>query len=124
MKIALYLDEDAQDDDMVHALLLRGVDVVRSWDCGMRHRADEDQLMMALSSGRVLFSFNIRDYLRIHTEWMIQGQTHAGIVLAKQQAYSIGEQLRRLMRIINVKSAEEMENKILFLSDWGMDSQL
>lgn len=122
MKIALYLDEDAQDNDLVHALQLRGVDVVRACDQGMDHRSDDDQLMMASSSGRVLFGFNIRDYLRIHTEWMMRGQSHAGIVLAKQQAYSIGEQLRRLTRIIGAKSAEEMENQILFLSDWGEHS--
>lgn len=119
MKIALYLDEDAEDNDLIHALRLRGVDVVRAWDLGMRHRADEDQLMTAVASGRVLFGFNIRDYLRIHTEWMMQGHSHAGIILAKQQTYSIGEQLRRLIHIISVKSAEEMENQILFLSDWG-----
>ena len=91
-------------------------------DAGMDHRSDDDQLTMASSSRRVLFGFNIRDYLRIHTEWMMRGQSHAGIVLAKQQAYSIGEQLRRLVRIIGAKSAEEMENQILFLSDWGEQS--
>lgn len=47
-----------------------------------------------------------------------QGEAHAGIILG-QQYYEIGEQMRRLLRIIAVKSAEDMQNQVEFLSAWG-----
>lgn len=59
MKIALYLDEDAQDSDLVSALQLHGVDIVKAWDVGMRQREDDEQLAFASSLGRVLYSYNL-----------------------------------------------------------------
>jgi hypothetical protein len=43
----------------------------------------------------VLYSFNIRDYSVLHEQWIASGREHSGIILASQQRYSIGEQLRR-----------------------------
>ena len=115
MKIPLYLDEDAQDADLVQALQLHGVDIV----VGMRQRPDEEHLRQATIQGRVLYSFNVRDFCRLHKEFLARGESHAGIVLAKQQTYSVGEQMRRLLKLIATKSAEEMCDQIEFLSDWG-----
>jgi hypothetical protein len=119
MKISLYLDEDAQDNDLVHALRLHDVDVVKAWDVGMRKREDEEHLLFATAQGRVLFGFNVGDYFQLHTEFLTQGRSHAGIVLAKQQVYSIGEQTRRLLRLMGVKTAEEMKDGIEFPNNWG-----
>jgi hypothetical protein len=65
----------------------------------MIRRKDEDHLSLATAK-RVLYSFNIRDYHEIHTEWTSSGRSHAGIILAQQKRYSIGEQIRRLVRLI------------------------
>jgi Domain of unknown function (DUF5615) len=118
VKISLYLDEDAQDSDLIQALQLRGVSVVAAWTAGMRERNDEAHLLWATADHRTLYSFNVRDYYRLHTEFLANGKSHAGIVLAKQQRYSVGEQMRRLLKLIETKSAEEMVNQIEFLSDW------
>jgi len=119
MKVSLYLDEDAQDNDLIQALQLRGVDVVGAWNAGMRQRDDEEHLRFASAQGRVLYGFNVGDYFRLHTQFISHGRTHAGIALAKQQRYSVGEQMRRLLRLIATRSAEEMRDQIEFLSDWG-----
>ena len=119
MKISLYFDEDAQDSDLIQALDLRRVDVVGAWTAGMRERNDEAHLLWATAQNRTLYSFNVRDYYRLHTEFLADGRSHAGIVLAKQQRYSVGEQMRRLLRLIETKSAEEMVNQIEFLSRWA-----
>lgn len=64
-------------------------------------------------------------YLTKSKEWrsayisMAEGKTHGGIILAKQQNYSVGEQLRRLLKLIAIKSVEEMQNQVEFLSAWG-----
>ena len=67
---------------------------------------------------RNVYSFNVRDYCHLHAEFLAQGRPHAGIILAKQQHYSVGEQMRRLLKLIATKAMEEMTNKIEFLSDW------
>ena len=63
-------------------------------------------------------SFNVRDYYRLHSEFLAQGRSHAGIILAKQQHYSVGEQMRRLLKLTATRPAEEMTNHIEFLSHW------
>ena len=64
-------------------------------------------------------SSNSSDYLAVHSEYLMQGRHHAGIILAQQQRYSVGEQMRRLLRIINFRSAEAMQDQVEFLSTWG-----
>ncbi len=118
MKIALYFDEDAQDNDLIQALRLRGVDVVGAWAAGMRQREDAEHLAYATAQDRVLYGFNVGEFYRLHTQLLARSNSHAGIILAKQQHYSVGEQMRRLLKLIATNSAEEMRNKIEFLSDW------
>jgi hypothetical protein len=103
------------DSDLRRALQLRDVDVITVAQAGMLSRSDEEQLQWAFENNRVLYSFNIRDYYRLHTILIAQGEFHAGIILG-QQYYEIGEQMRRLLRIIVAKSAEEMQNQLEFLS--------
>jgi hypothetical protein len=118
MKIRLYFDEDAMADGLVQALGSRGVDVETANLAGMTNRPDPDHLDYATSQGRVLYSFNIGDYLYLHSQYLKQGKNHAGIILGQQQRYSLGEQMRRLLRIIAANSAEEMVNDVEFLSAW------
>ena len=66
-----------------------------------------------------MYGFNVGDYYNLHTTWLAQGIAHAGIILAKQQHYSVGEQMRRLLKLIATKSAEGMKDQVEFLSDWG-----
>jgi hypothetical protein len=118
VRIALYFDEDAQDSDLIQALRLRGVDITGAWAAGMRERKDDEHLLWAATQKRAIYSFNVGDYFRLHTEFLAQGRSHAGIILAKQQYYSVGEQMRRLLKLIATKPAEEMTNQIEFLSHW------
>jgi hypothetical protein len=119
MTIRLYFDEDTSDGDLLEALRMRGVDAVAAAPSGMGGRNDDDQLRWAAGQNRALYSFNRRDFFRIHSEWMRTSQTHCGIVLAVQQRYSVGEQMRRILRLLNSLTAEEMRDRIEFLSDWG-----
>jgi Domain of unknown function (DUF5615) len=119
VKISFYLDEDSQSLALIKALRTRGVDVLSSWDAGMHQRLDEDHLLFATSQNRVLYGFNVGDYQQLHSQFLSQGTTHAGIVLAKQQVYLVGKQMRRLLRIVGAKSADDMQNHIEFLGSWG-----
>ena len=119
MTIRLYLDEDAMDQALVQALRARNVDVITALDAGMIERKDADHLDYATEQGRVLCTFNVQDFYRIHSDYVAQGVPHAGIILMRQQHYSVGEQMRRLLKLVASKSADEMENWVEFLSAWG-----
>ncbi len=54
----------------------------------------------------------------MHTILLEREESHAGIILG-QQSYSVGEQMRRLLKLIAAKSAKDMQNQVEFLSDWG-----
>ena len=118
-RIRLYFDEDAMQHGLVVALRVRRVDVVLAPDCGMVGRSDDKHLHYANSDERVLYSFNIKDYSLLHQQWIVSGREHSGIVLPLQQRYSVGEQMRRLLRLLNEKSATEMRSRVEYLSSWG-----
>jgi hypothetical protein len=118
MKIRLYLDEDAMAEALVQALTERGVDVTTANLENMVFRPDPEHLAYATKLDRVLYSFNVGDYCQLHSEWLSTNQPHAGIIVASQKKFSIGEQMRRLLRIINTFSAEEMTNNLEFLGNW------
>lgn len=118
MQIRLYLDEDSSSHALAHNLRLRGIDVTTVLEEGRTGRPDDEQLEFATAQARALYSCNKGDFPQLHTEYLAQGKDHAGIILAPQQRYSIGEQGRRLLRLIKTKSAEDMRNSLEFLSKW------
>jgi hypothetical protein len=118
MQIRLYLDEDAMDGNLVWALRVRGLDVVTALDAGLIQTPDVKHLEYASLHGRTLYSFNVSDFIALHASWAAAGQQHAGIIFGQQQRYSVGEQMRRLVRLIQMRSAENMRDKVEFLSVW------
>ncbi len=115
----LYIDEDSGDRSLVQALQARGVDVVTASEVGMIEWADNEHLSYATSQDRVLYSFNRGDFLRLHSQYLAEGREHAGILLARQQHYSVGEQMRRVLKVMALKSAADMHNCVEFLSAWA-----
>jgi uncharacterized protein DUF5615 len=118
MQVRLFVDEDAMADALMSGLRARGVNLLTASEAGTRKIEDDQQLEFASAQGRVLYTFNISDFYQLHTAWAIQGKNHAGIIFAPQQRYSIGEQMRRLLKLIRLRSAEEMINNVEFLSHW------
>jgi predicted nuclease of predicted toxin-antitoxin system len=117
--IRLYFDEDSMQCSLVRALRARGVDVITALDAGMIEREDAQHLDYATEQGRVLCSFNVGDFYRLHSDYLAQGKLHAGIILMRQRYYSVGEQMRRLLTLMASKSADEMKNWVEFLSAWS-----
>ena len=119
MQIRLYIDEDAMSRGLAKGLRARGVDVTTTNEEGKTGLEDAEQLEHAASQGRVLYTYNTSDFHQLHIEYLAQGRSHAGIIFAPQQRYSIGEQIRRLLLLIATKPAEEMIDNAEFLSNWG-----
>ena len=81
----LHLDADASSRALQHALTTRGYDVTRTPNDWMSLEADDaTQLLGATTHGRILFTYNIRDF----TELAQRYPEHAGIVLAAQRRWT------------------------------------
>lgn len=115
-KIRFFLDEDTIKASLIQALRNADLDVVTVADVGRLGYSDEDQLLWAIEQKRVIYSFNIGDFCRLHRNFMVQEISHTGIILVSQQQYSIGQQLRGLLKLASQYSAEDMVNQLLFLS--------
>ncbi|MEH1927940.1 DUF5615 family PIN-like protein [Nostoc sp.] len=117
-RIRLYMDEDSTARSLVLALQNRGVDVITSLNLNRLGYTDEEQLTWATEQGFVLYSSNIRDFYRLHTDFLSKEQCHTGMILVQQQRYLVGELMRGILKLIAAKSAEEMQNQVEFLSTW------
>jgi hypothetical protein len=112
MQIRLYVDEDAMARALVRGLRARGIDVTTVLDAGMSEQNDIAQLEYAILHGRLLYTFNVGHFCHLHAQYMSQGKSHAGIIVVFRQRYSVGQQIRRLLQLISMKSSEEMRNNL------------
>ncbi|MCI0394905.1 MAG: DUF433 domain-containing protein [Chloroflexi bacterium] len=55
-------------------------------------------------------------YAALHTEYLSEGQSHAGIIVSDQ--LQVGLILRRLLKLLDARSAADMQNRLEFLSNW------
>jgi hypothetical protein len=118
--IHLYLDEDAMGHTLAYHLRTRGILVMTPEEEGTRGFTDEAQLDFATQQGRVIYTYNVPDFCRLHAEYIQSGRHHSGIIVCQQQRYRLAEQVRRLLHLIAVKSAEEMVDNLEFLSAWAI----
>lgn len=115
MQIRLYIDEDAMARALVQGLRARGEDVTTVVDECMNERDDIDQLEYATQQQRVIYTFNVGHFCKLHKDYLAQGKSHAGIIVVYRQRYSVGEQIRRLLKLMRTKSAEDMIDVLSFL---------
>ncbi len=116
-RIKLYLDEDAQRTDLIQALRARNIDLLTVSEVNLLGQTDEFHLLYATEQARVIFTFNRGDFFRLHTEWLKNQQHHAGIIVSDQ--VGTGVVIRRLLRLIDAKEANEMKDWLEFLSNWS-----
>ncbi len=94
---------------IVEGLKRRGVNIISAKDLGKLGLTDEEQLAVAFEHQAVIFTCDA-DFLR-----MALSKPHLGLIYVHQQKLLIGECIRRLKIIAATKSAQEMQNRILFL---------
>ena len=117
--LKIHLDEDADAHALLNGLRHRGLDVTSSRERGLLQCLDDEQLAWASEHQRAVYTYNAADFCRLHSEFLRQGRHHAGIIIGDQQTASTGEQIRRLIRISEAKTSEEMKDALEFLSGWG-----
>lgn len=114
----LYFDEDSLTGGVIAGLRRQNCDVLTATEASMGRQDDEDHLVFATSQGRAVVSANVPDFARLHNDYLQSQKDHCGIILIHQQRYSIGEQIRRLIALMTALSAEDMKNRLEFLSNW------
>lgn len=113
--IRLFLDEDVPEAVAV-ALRLRGYDVVTTREAERKGSADAEQLDYAHSEGRIFFTHNIADFVKIHLDYARKGREHSGIILAKQ--LPIGLVVAAMLRFLSSSKAKNVQNQVVWLSEW------
>lgn len=78
--------------------------------------SDIEQLEFAIQEGRVLFTYNKRDFILLHKALLSSGKKHNGIIVSDQ--LPTGVVLRKLMKLWFSVSSEQMISKLDFLSNW------
>ena len=111
----LHLDADASSKAIQQALLDRGYDVTRTPNEWVGADAsDEQQLLGATAQGRVIFTYNIRDFQNLATRY----PHHAGIISAAQRSFSLHELIELLDKSLSATTADEWIGQVRWLSDW------
>jgi predicted nuclease of predicted toxin-antitoxin system len=93
-----------------------GYDAVAAKDVGIGALKDEEHLQWATDHGRCIITHDLDDYPVLAYEWARIGRDHAGIIVALQPPkISYGEMLRRLLRLLDTLTADEMVNRLEWL---------
>ena len=100
------------------ALKNYGIDVITTVEANNIKNSDEEQLVWITNQGRVIYTFNVGDFFLLHKSYLEQDKQHSGIIVVTKQSYSIGQQLRAILKLIADKSAEDMSDKLIFLNNY------
>jgi len=113
--LKLHLDMDASRKDLHKALLDKGFDVTRTPNKEIPEDAsDEMQLLWATSHQRIIFTFNIKDYINLSKKHPF----HAGILLANQSTTNVSQLIQVLSKIMNETTNEAWIGQVRWIRDW------
>ena len=110
--IDLYLDEDVDVliADLVRA---RGFRVTTTQAAGQVGATDARQLAFATSQGKAILTHNRVDFEALAQTYFEKKKTHSGIILAVRRPPK--ELSRRVLRILDSVTADEIENPIRYI---------
>ena len=111
----LHLDADTSLKALHSALIARGHDVTRTPTSWMPHDAsDSEQLLRATAQGRILFTFNVSDFLTLALSY----PHHGGLLLAAQRRWTLSDLITALDRMLSETQQEEWRGQVRWLNQW------
>ncbi len=110
-----FTDEDVYAA-VAPSLRKAGFSAVSTPEAGRLGLSDESQLAWAADQARVLVTFNVAHFAKLHGVWMRQGRHHAGLVVSKQRP--LGDLLRRLIHLAETLDADALPYRLEYLGDW------
>ena len=109
--IRFFTDEDVYGS-VAPKLREKGLDAASTPEANRLGESDESQLESAAQGGRVLLTFNVGHFARLHHEWLSGSRHHAGIIVSSQRP--IGD----FLALASSLTAEEMRDRLEYLSNW------
>lgn len=113
--VSIYLDADVERM-IAKALRQQGYTCHAADEVGMKQASDEAQLEYAARMGYALVTYNVEHFAPLHARYLQKGWEHFGIVLIPKR-WGASEVLRRLLKLLNAVTANEMRNDVRWLSD-------
>jgi hypothetical protein len=111
----LHLDADTSIRQLQRALAERGHDVTRTPNEWIAQDADDAaQLLGATAQGRIVFTFNVRDYIALAERY----PHHAGVALAAQRQWKLSNLIVALDQMLTATTAEEWMGQVNWLVRW------
>ena len=114
--VALYTDADVHGG-LAAQVRRRGFDAISAYEAGNAALDDSDQLEYAVSQRRAILTCNARHFEPLLEEWWQADRKHYGVIISEQ--VPIGEMLRRVIRLLNTVSADEIENGYRDLAEFA-----
>lgn len=93
-----------------------GYDVVSSHELGMNTKDDDVQFAFAVSEKRAVLTNNFGDFVRLCDEYLSSGKKHCGVIFTTK--CKIGTIIRRLRKLLENVTAEQMKNQIRWLNEF------
>jgi len=112
VKFRLLLDEDVHAE-LAHILRQRGFDVLHAQEMGRKGKTDREQLEFSTQENRCILSFNLKDFVILHNQYVRENREHGGIIISKQ--LPLGETLKRLLQKASLFSQDTIKNRLEFL---------
>ena len=110
--IELYLDEDVSVL-IAELIRARGFTAVTTREAKQLANDDSEQLAYAASQRKAIVTHNRTDIEDMAKQYFETDQEHYGIIIAvRRSPYEIA---RRLLRILNQVTADEMQNQIRYI---------
>jgi hypothetical protein len=111
----LHLDADASMRALQAALMAHGHDVTRTpTDWMPLDATDEEQLLRSTAHGRVLFTFNVRDFAVLAR----RHPAHGGLILAVQSHWTLAGLIAALDRALATTGIGDWPGQVRWLNDW------
>lgn len=82
----------------------------------MLEATDSEQLAYATAEKRAIVTFNVRDFAPLHEKYLEKNEEHWGIIFSTEEP--IGVLTRRLLRLLNNISAQELKNQVRWLNEF------
>jgi len=121
--IRLYTDADVTSD-LAPALRRRGYVADSAAEAGNVQVSDEAQLVYAAERGMAMLTYNAQDFIPLAKKWYLASREHAGIIISEQFSQrEFGELLRRVLRLLDSLTAEEMRNRMVFLQEFKVTKE-
>ena len=81
--------------------------------------SDLEQLLGATAQGRVLFTFNVRDFVLLSRRF----PDHGGVIVAAQQHWRLPDLIAALDRMLQETEPAALRGHVCWLNDWRGDDE-